>query len=150
MSTALQMQLDWIPCSKKNNVEIRQNHVSKQRWVGPNKRVKQEERRIRTSAKAAIANGCKMLKDYDLAVTKAVIQETHDIGMAVTLTIGKSADGDRCSITVSDLGIPPKRKRTGRIRDAINVPAIIADALQGVCYEDDKQITRLVVEVEHE
>ena len=148
MSTALQMQLDWIPCSKKNNTEIRQ--VGRRRWIAPNRRVSQEERRIAIAAKAAISPRARTVLQEQRALRKASIPKDHDVSMAVTLTIGKSADGDRCSITVSDLGIPPKRKRTGRIRDAINVPAIIADALQGVCYADDKQIVDLRVRVEHE
>ena len=38
------------------------------------------------------------------------------------------------------------RKKTGRVRDVINMPAVIADALEGLAYVDDAQIRRLVVE----
>lgn len=144
----MNLDLAFIPCSKKNNTEIRQ--VGRRRWIAPNKRVEREQHCIRTSAKTAISNGCKMLRDYDLAVSKAKLPKDHDVAMTVTLIIGKTPAGDGCRIEVCDLGIPPKRKRTGRKRDAINVPAIIADALQGVCYVDDKQIVELTVRVEHE
>ena len=145
---ALQLELNWMPCSKKNNMEVKRR--GSKVWPGPNARVEQEERRIAASAKAAIAAGCKMLKDYDKALTKAKIPKEHDVGMRVTLIVGKKPEGDGCRIEIEDLGIPPKRRRTGRIRDAINVPAIIADALQGVCYEDDEQVVELRVRVEHE
>ncbi len=133
MTKALQLDLPFIPCSKKNNTEIRQR--GSRRWVAPNKRVEQEELSIKGLARLE---------------HPAFIAPANDVGMTVTLHISKKAGGDRCLVELEDLGLPPKRKRTGRKRDAINVHAIIADALQGVCFEDDKQIVDLRVRVRHE
>lgn len=56
---------------------------------------------------------------------------------------------DKTTITVGSLGPPPKGK-TGRRRDVQNIPAVVLDALQGIVYDDDKQVRRLTVEKVYE
>ena len=148
----MNLSLDFVPCSKKNNTEIRLNRKTGQRYVSPNKRVEKEQVLIKGKARVMRTDGCLAteLSDYRRLMSQAAIPLANDVSMTVVVHISKYSGGDSTTVYVKDLGRPPKRKRTGRIRDAINVPAIIADALQGVCYEDDKQITELTVKVTHE
>lgn len=139
MTPRLHIDLPLIPCAKKNNTVIRTARPKGQpakRWVAPNKRVEQEEKLIAGLTRVEMSR----------AKAKA-IPAANDVAMTVTIIHGKAKVQDRCEVTVQDLGPPPKRKRTGRRLDAINVPAIIADALNRIAYDDDRQITRLTVEV---
>ncbi len=73
----------------------------------------------------------------------AFIEAGHDVAMIVHIRIGKAKHDDRVDVELVDMGKPRRRKRTGRKFDSINVPALIADALKGRAYADDKQIIDL-------
>lgn len=134
----LELELRFIPASKKNNTVIKRPLRGKP-FIGPNARVKAEEITIAGLAWA------QMLQDRIREIPLS-----HDVALDVVHVIAKKAGGDRCIITVRDLGEPPKRARTGRVRDAINTIALIADALQKVAYRDDKQIMVQTLRVEYE
>jgi len=51
---------------------------------------------------------------------------------------------DRLHVTVHVLGPKPKGK-TGRRRDVVNLPELVCDALQGVAYRNDSQVSELRV-----
>ena len=61
--------------------------------------------------------------------------------------VGKNAGEDWVDVTVSFLDRPDREaRRTGQGHDLINIPAIVADAIQGELLADDAQIVSLVVD----
>ncbi len=66
----------------------------------------------------------------------------HDVAIEIEERISPKAGGDVARVTVRDLGQPPKRRRSGRKHDLVNIAAVVTDALQGIAYDDDCQVVR--------
>ena len=121
--------IPWVPVSKKNSGRIILNRrTGKRQWI-PGRKAEIQEKAIHVDA--LVARGKKAMPPPD-----------HDL----SLTIRYLVDRDEVEVEVEDLGAPDLAGRTGRRHDVPNLPILIADALQGALYDNDRQIARLHVE----
>lgn len=171
--------IPWIPASKKNQVRVAPIRIRGQvihRPV-PSTQVLAEEHAIGVlfSAQRALQErqidaerfqeirdlcirrasrregiGSRRLSEQDPGAQDPWIPEGHDVAMELEIVIGQKAGDDRSVVRVQDLGPRRKRRRSGRRRDAINLPAIVADALKGRAFPDDRDIVDLRVRVSYD
>jgi Holliday junction resolvase RusA-like endonuclease len=123
MTFELELPID-VVISKKNNTVIRRR--GKRSWIAPNHSCEVCESYIRTMAER--------VRHRSLGDDEIAMEVEWDVQAGVV------------TVRVHSLGPRPSgRRKTGRARDVINLPAILADALQGVVYDDDRQIKELTV-----
>lgn len=70
----------------------------------------------------------------------ATLIEDDDVHMSLIYEVERN-----CVRVEVNAGPPRPKGRTGRKRDAVNLPELICDALQGIAYTNDRQIARLFV-----
>jgi Holliday junction resolvase RusA-like endonuclease len=68
-----------------------------------------------------------------------------DVEVRIEHVLGAEEADDIVQVRVYALGPRPKG-RTGRRRDVTNIPELVLDALQGIAYANDNQVTKLTVE----
>ncbi len=167
----MRFTLPWIPAAKKNDVDVVPiRKGGKTFWKPvPSARVKRHQHAIgvlfsatfawfqgwisegslkrtrticrqRSSGKQGV--GHKSLDTWDTKPALPMIDAGNDVALYITVEIGEKETQDRCVVGVRDLGPRPDRKRKGR-GDLINVPAIIADALNERAFADDKAVVEL-------
>ena len=132
------LRLPFIPASKKNRPEIRKSKRSQKRWVSPSRKAQRDEKAIHI---LAILEAQKHKLTGSGEAWEGTVFGDHDVHVEVTWMV----PSDEVEVLVVDLGPKPKRGRSGRSRDAVNIPAVILDALPGVIFDDDKQVAELVV-----
>lgn len=127
-SLHLIFRVPFVPRSKKNNmVPIR---AGGRRFIGPSQALRSEERAIAQIAQAAIA--------------AAGLPPVPFGQREVLMVINRDVLAEELTVEVWDLGDPPKG-RTGRDHDTQNLGEVICDALNGVAWDDDRQIRDYVV-----
>lgn len=67
------------------------------------------------------------------------------VKMNIEVIMGDSPGEDRVDVRILELGPRPERRRTGLKRDTINIPALIADALNKLAYDDDADVVEMSV-----
>ena len=123
------------PSSSKNSRQLFVNAKGKPGSL-PSKRAKASKRQIQAAALTAInelegelARGSLFGAEDDIQVDMLFDAETQE-----------------AHIVVSRSGPKPTKGNTGRGRDLDNMLSTVLDALQGIAYADDKQVSDLTVE----
>jgi len=115
---------DDLACSKKNEARIRQR--GSKRWIGPSDKCKDAQESIRL---------------------RATLERHKGFGTdEVRLEFDWHVNRKRCDVRVTSLGPKPKRGvKSGRSRDVINMVAVIADALEGVVFDNDAAVKECLI-----
>jgi len=71
-------------------------------------------------------------------------QPDHDVDLVIRHHVGSG----EVEVSARDMGPPAETVdgRTGRRRDIQNLSELICDAMSGVVYTDDRQVSRIVIE----
>lgn len=80
-----------------------------------------------------------------IGVDGAPLFDARDVAMTVDVHVGKKPNDDYVMVALQDAGPRLERERQARHRDVINVPALIADALNALAYDDDCNVVDLRV-----
>lgn len=160
----VRIRLPWIPTSKKNH------GLAVNSRIVPDSKAVAEEDAIRAIAAGALAFHLGRIREDEFeAIQERALQRmekrsgigtkrlatfvegivgehaplfvTEDVDLELVVHRGKVKRSDYCEIVIRERGPAPTHKRA-RISDVHNVPAVVADALQGVIYSDDKQVAR--------
>lgn len=124
----LTFTIPFVPVSKKNNTH--RITVSGRPMIAPTKKVKREQITI---ANAAL-----------LAITRGGLFHVPFRANEVSVTIVRHVAAETVTVTIEDLGPPPKG-RTGRDRDTQNLADTICDALNGIAWNDDRQVQSITI-----
>jgi len=81
---------------------------------------------------------------------KTPLFEKKVVKMDIEVIVGASEASDRTEVRVEEVGDRPTRRRTGLKRDTINVPAVVADALNKLAYDDDADVVELRVRLTYD
>lgn len=169
--------MPFVPPSKKNDVDVRRVGTGGFR-VGPSKRVKRYERAIAAAFVLATAHRAGRISERKLREllevardhargdenvgpgmldaliaslgAKDALYRDRRVALDVTVRAGDKPAQDRVEVLIEDLGPVRPGDRSPRGLDTINVPAIIADALEsrrdaGLAYPDDACVVELRV-----
>lgn len=121
-------RIPFVPVSKKNNT--RRITVRGRPMIAPTRQVKSEQMAIACAAWEAIGGS-----PVDGALFRA-----NEVAVTITRHVA-----DECvTVEIEDLGPPPKG-RTGRDRDTQNLADTICDALNGIAWDDDRQVQTITI-----
>jgi len=125
----VELDLGFLPASKKNRTKIIKfgNRYSLAAGAG----IKEQEALIRLIAAEALKH-------------RQPFEDDDEIEMSVVWLVNH----DRVKVSIQATGKRPKKGRYGRA-DATNLIAIIADALQGVLYHNDRQVAKATIEKDY-
>lgn len=122
----------WPPASKKNHARAKRDWDTGKAYVGSDRMVRHERRAIRIIVEQALAA-------IRWRMAEPLFGEDDDVEMELEHLVER----DVMQVTVRRIGPPQKVDgRTGRRRDVVNLFDSISDALQGLVYGDDRQISR--------
>lgn len=123
----LTFTIPFVPVSKKNNTH--RITVRGRPMIAPTKKVKDQQRTIGALFTQAVGRW---------------FGPTFFGAEEVAVTITRHVAAETVTVTIENLGPPPKG-RTGRDRDTQNLADTICDALNGIAWNDDRQVQSITI-----
>lgn len=134
----LTFRIPFVPVSKKNG-QKRVLYKKNGNWIPGirmNKRAEDQHK--------AISLVCQRAFDDCLPFPASLCDGTPFGTNEVAVTITRHVADECVTVEIEDLGPPPKG-RTGRDRDTQNLADTICDALNGIAWEDDRQVRTITI-----
>lgn len=127
----LTFTIPFVPVSKKNG-QKRVRYKKKGKWIHAirmNQRAENQQKTIGALFTQAVGRWW--------GPTFFGVEE-------VAVTIVRHVAAETVTVTIENLGPPPKG-RTGRDRDTQNLADTICDALNGIAWDDDRQVQTITI-----
>lgn len=138
----LTFRIPFVPVSKKNNT--RRITVRGRPMIAPSRQVVNQQRTIKALAFQAIgADAVQAAQTLFLGALRSDAPTCFGRN-EVAVTITRHVADECVTVEIEDLGPPPKG-RTGRDRDTQNLADTICDALNGIAWDDDRQVQTITI-----